>query len=174
MISFISRMATWRTLAVLFVAYVIVFGAILVTLSQLSIVSGGYGILDFDQGYTKERVAEVLGSYGEQGFSLYRRIQVLDLLNPALYSLIAAILTYMLWIARGRGWLCLLPLLGGIGDYAENVTLFLLSRAYPDVPEGLVAMSSTLSLVKNGLLIVGLVPMIAGLAFWCIDRLRRN
>lgn len=174
MVLFISRLATWRMLAVLVIAYLFVFGAILITLGQLSEVSGGYGILDFEQGYTRDRVEEVFGSYSEQGFALFRRIQILDLINPALYSFIAATLTYMLWSERGRGWLCLAPLLGGIGDYAENVTLFLLSRAYPDVSEGLVAISSALSLIKNGLLLLGLMPLLAGLALWCVGRLRRN
>ncbi len=174
MISLIARMATWRWLAVIIVAYVVVFGAILMTLGQLMEVSGGVGILDFEQGYTKERVAEVFGSYGESGFTLYNRIQLLDILNPALYSLISAVLTYLLWNGRGVDWLCLAPLLGGIGDYVENVTLFLLARGYPNLPEGLIAVSSTLSLIKNGLLILGAVPLVVGLALWCIGRLRKS
>lgn len=174
MISLIARLATWRGLAALFVAYIVIFGAILTTLGQLTAVSGGFGILDFDQGYTSERVAEVFGSYGEQGFSLYRRIQLLDLVNPALYSLIAAVLTYLIWSGRGVDWLCLLPLLGGLADYAENATLFLMSRRYPDIPDDLVAISSTLSLMKNGLLILGLTPLLFGLVQWCMKRVHKT
>lgn len=160
-------------MTVLIIAYLAVFGAIMVTVGQLTEVSGGFGILDFDQGYTTERVAEVFGSYGENGFSLYRRIQILDIFNPAIYSLIAAVLTYMLWRRRGVDWLCLAPLLGGIGDYAENITLFLLSRGYPDVSDGLVSISSALSLIKNGLLILGFLPLIVGLVLWFIQQLRK-
>ena len=174
MISLIARLATWRGLTVLIIAYLAVFGAILMTLGQLAEVSGGFGILDFDQGYTKQRVAEVFGSYGELGFSLYRRIQLLDIFNPALYSLIASVLTYLLWKGRGVDWLCLAPLLGGIGDYAENVTLFFLARGYPDVSDGLASVSSTLSLIKNALLILGMLPLLVGLVRWGIQRLRRS
>ena len=174
MISLITRLATWRGMTFLIIAYLVVFGAILMTLGQLKEVSGGFGILDFDQGYTKERVEEVLGSYGERGFSLYGRIQLLDIFNPALYSLIAAVLTYLLWRGRGVDWLCLAPLLGGIGDYAENVTLFLIARGYPDVSGGLVSVSSALSLIKNGLLILGFLPLIVGLVLWSVGRLRRS
>ena len=174
MISLIARMATWRWLAVIIVAYVVVFGAILMTLGQLMEVSGGVGILDFEQGYTKERVAEVFGSYGESGFTLYNRIQLLDILNPALYSLISAVLTYLLWNGRAVDWLCLAPLLGGIGDYAENVTLFFLARGYPYVSDGLVSASSALSLIKNGLLILGALPLLFGFVRWGIERLRRS
>ncbi len=174
MVSVIARLATWRGLTTLIIAYLVVFGTILVTLGHLTEVSGGFGILDFDQGYTKQRVAEVFGSYGEHGFSLYRRIQLLDVFNPALYSFIAAAFTYLLWKGRGVDWLCLAPLLGGIGDYAENVTLFFLAKGYPDVSDGLVAVSSTLSLIKNALLIVGMLPLLAGLAWLIIERLRKS
>lgn len=174
MISLISQLATRRGLTVLIIAYLVVFGAILMTLGQLREVSGGFGILDFDQGYTRERVTEVLGSYGERGFSLYGRIQLLDIFNPALYSLIAAVFTYILWKGRGVDWLCLAPLLGGIVDYTENVTLFLLARGYPDVSDDLIALSSTLSLIKNALLVVGLLPLLVGLIRWGIGRLQRS
>lgn len=174
MISFIARLATRRGLTVLIIAYLVVFGAILMTLGQLTEVSGGFGILDFDQGYTKQRVTEVFGSYGEQGFSLYRRIQLLDVINPALYSLIASAFTYLLWNGRGVDWLCVIPLLGGLGDYAENATLFFIAKGYPEVSDGLIAVSSTLSLTKNALLIVGMLPLLTGLARLSIERLLKS
>jgi hypothetical protein len=98
---------------------------------------------------------------------LYGRIQTLDLINPALYSLLAAALTRMLW--QGRPWVALLPLLAALGDYAENITLTLLARGFPELPEGLVAISSTLSLAKLALMALGLAPLLIGLLL----RLRR-
>ena len=174
MIRLISRLATWRGITCLLVLYAIVFGAILISLNQLTTITGGYGILDFDRGYSASRVAEVFGSYGDEGFRLYGRIQALDLLNPALYSLITAIVTYLLWRGRGRDWLCLMPLLGGLGDYAENITLFWMTRSHPDIPDTLVSVSSFLNLLKTGLLFVGLSPLIAGLVAWAFRRMGRN
>ena len=173
LVSLIARLATPRGIVCLIVAYAVVFGAILLTLAQLDSVTGGAGILDFDVGYSRDRVMEVFGSYGEGGMALYRRIQVLDLFNPALYSLLAAVFTYLLWRDRGPDWLCLLPLLGGIGDYAENFTLFLLSRSFPALPDGLVSVSSALSLAKNTALVLGLLPLVVGLVLWGMQALRR-
>ena len=102
MVGFVSKFATRRGLTVLLVTNAVVFGTILLTLGQLSDVSGGYGILDFEQGYSPDRVNEILGSYGPEGMSLYNRIQILDVFNPALYSLVAAALTYLLWRGRGK------------------------------------------------------------------------
>ncbi len=160
--SLIERMATKRGIAILAVLYVIVFGCILATLAHLSEVSGGQGILDFERGYTAQRVTEVLGSYGEGGMALYRRIQILDLFNPALYTLLAVAFTFLLWKNRGRKWLCLMPVPAGALDYAENATLFLLARSFPEVPHGLVAVSSALSLAKNAALAVGMLPLLIG------------
>ncbi len=170
--SLVARFATKRGFAILLAIYAVVFGAIIVTVGQIQEVSGGIGILDFEPGYSKERVAEVFSNYGDRGMALYRRVQVLDLFNPALYSLIASVLTYLLWRGRGPQWLCLMPMLGGIGDYAENLTLFLLSRSFPELPDTLVQLSSTLSLVKNGLIAIGLLPILVGVLLWALGKLR--
>lgn len=167
MTELIQRLANWRAVGGLSVLYAIVFGAILITMRQLADVSGGMPVLDFEPGYDAARVREVFTAYGVEGMALYGRIQLLDLVNPPLYSLLAAALTAMLW--RGRPWVALLPLLAALGDYAENITLTLLVRGFPDLPEGLVALSSTLSLVKLALMAVGFAPLLLGLVL----RLRR-
>lgn len=170
----IDTLTTPRAILILIILYGAVFGTILVTLAQLTKISGGYGILDFDQGYDMARVQEVLGSYGSEGMKLYGRIQSLDLINPALYSLISAIFTRLLWRERGPDWLCLLPLLGGVGDYAENATLFLMARSYPEISNGLVSASSTLSLAKNGLMVIGMLPLLVGIVLLVLRLMRRT
>lgn len=169
----IDNLTAPRAILILIILYGAVFGTILFTLAQLTEISGGYGILDFDQGYDMARVQEVFGSYGSEGMKLYGRIQSLDLINPALYSLIAAVFTRLLWRERGPDWLCLAPLLGGLGDYTENVTLFLLARSYPEISTGLVSTSSTLSLAKNGLMVIGMLPLLVGIVLLVLRLMRR-
>lgn len=163
LLSVIDWFARPRRFVVLLGLYGVVFGAILISLSGLQQVSGGHGILDFEIGYDPHRVDAVLGSYPDEGWRLYARIQVLDLLNPALYSLVLAVLTHWVWRGTGREGLALLALVGGLGDYLENATLFAIARAYPQLPEGLIAVSSGLSLLKNGLLALSVLPLLIGL-----------
>ena len=118
-------------------------------MNKLAIVTGGYSILDFDFGYSEERVLEVLGSYGEEGMALYGRIQLLDILNPAIYSLFFASILYLLFKKGGFAWVVILPLLAGALDYAENITLYILSSSYPDISGTIVSLSSSLSIVKK-------------------------
>lgn len=173
-LALVERLANWKGISGLLAIYLVVFGTILFTLSQLGEVTGGHGILDFDRGYSVNRVSEVLGSYGPEGMALNARIQFLDLFNPALYSLILACLTFLLWNGRRQDWLVLVAFLGGLADYMENVTLFLLAWSYPDVSEPLVRLSSTLSLIKNLLLPISALPLLVGIAVWLVSRLRKR
>lgn len=173
LIGLINQLATKRGFIGLLIIYLVVFGTIVFILRQLVELTG-FGILDFDRGYSFARVHQVLGSYGAEGMALYFRIQLLDLLNPALYSLLAAALTAMVWRGTGPSWLVLFPLLAGLGDYLENITLLMITFRYPDISEGLVTTSSTLSLLKNGLLVVGLIPLIVGIALRVTGRMRRG
>jgi len=171
-LSIIDRLATWRGFAILFVLYAAVFGTIIATLSNLTTLTGGIGILDFDRGYSVERVREVFDSYGEEGFALYGRIQLLDLVNPAIYSLIFASLIYLLWRDRGHRWVVVLPLAAGLLDYCENLTLFLLSNSYPEISSQLVTISSALSLIKNIALFGAIIALLIGLFFWVRERFK--
>lgn len=171
LITFVDRLANWRGIGILLILYALVFGAIVLTLSQLTTLTGGIGILDFDRGYTLERVQEVFDSYGEAGFALYGLIQLLDLFNPAIYSLLFACFIYLLWKGRKNIWVVLIPLAAGFLDYAENLTLYLLSASYPDLSPQLVSFSSTLSIIKNLVLFGAIAALLIGLIFWIRQRL---
>ena len=171
-LTILDRLANWRGFTILIILYVAVFGTIVATLSRLTALTGGTGILDFDRGYSVERVREVFDSYGAEGFALYGRIQLLDLLNPAIYSLVFASLIYLLWKAPARSWMVNLPLAAGLLDYCENLTLFLLSRSYPEISPQLVTISSTLSLIKNVALFGAIIVLLIGLFIWLRGRLK--
>lgn len=159
----LERTATWRGFAILLALYVVVFGMILATTGKLTAHTGGIGILDFERGYSYERVLEILGSYGPEGMALFARIQFFDLFNPAIYGLIFASIIYLLWKDSNVNWLPILPFFAAGLDYCENLTLFLLARSYPEISSGLVTLSSGLSLAKNVTLFAAIAALLLGL-----------
>lgn len=147
--SLFERLARKGVLVVLAGAWALVFTSVIVTLGQLMLHTGGVGILDFAFAYSPADVADTFDAYGPEGFVLYRRIQLLDVLNPALYGLFLA---GVLWRAAGRAsvrWCAVLPLLAAALDYAENTTLYALSTSYPDIAVSLVRVSSAIGVTKH-------------------------
>lgn len=175
LLGILNKMASRKGLAILVSLYVIVFGSIMVTLHTLNGLTGGAGILDFHQGYSLDTVRDVFDSYGQAGFRLYERIQLLDLVNPAIYSLLMSCVIFLLFKTQAYAWPVSLPLIAGLLDYAENLTLFLLSRSYPELSPVLVKMSSLLSMAKNAALVCAVVALLAGIALWIgIKRHRKS
>ena len=140
--------------------------AIALNVLELMRVSGGYGLLDFEFGYDTRRVAEIFDAYGKVGMSLFWRVQLLDLLNPALYALLGAGVIY--WLRQGSRW-AWLALGAAALDYTENAVLAMLARGLPDVDAGLVGLGNVLSLAKHGA--VGLAGGVV--VFLAIQRVRR-
>ena len=170
LIKTLEKTSTKRGLLTLTALYTLVFSLIIKTLYQLTEVSGGNGILDFDRGYSRERVIEVFSSYGDTGMALYARIQALDLVNPAIYSLLFASLTFLLWRNRKAVWVVIIPLVAGLLDYIENLTLYLLAQSYPTISADLVSISSTLSIIKNVALFGAILVLTLGVIFWLRNR----
>ena len=169
-VSILARTSTKTGLLLLLALNILLFGLIASTIRKLMDVSGGIGILDFDRGYTRERVLEVFGSYGEAGMALYSRIQMLDLINPAVYSLLFSSLIFLLVRGSKLAWLAVIPLIAGSLDYLENLTLYLLAKSFPDIPTKLVSISSSLSIIKNAVLFGAVLAFIIGIIMWLKNR----
>ena len=167
MTQLLNKIAQPRILVTLTLASIAVFASLFHALGNLAKVSGGMGILDFEYGYDTTRVAEVFGSYGEAGMSIYSRIQLLDLINPALYALVLAGWIRALWPTSPL-WLAGLPFLAAVGDYTENLTLFIIANDFPLVSDPLVATSAAIGLVKHALLGASFIALAASL----VHRLR--
>jgi len=140
----------------------------------LTNLTGGIGILDFDRGYDKLRVMDVLNSYGPEGMSLYARIQILDLINPALYTILLAAILYILWQRRSMILVVIPALFAGGLDYSENFTLFLLVQSYPEIPELLILISSSLSIAKNIAMLIAVITLLIGMVIWTRARFSKT
>jgi hypothetical protein len=67
-------------------------------------------------------------------------------------------------------WLSLTPLISGLADVLENLSLVVSSLAYPDRIDWLVRVASLLTRIKFGLMPVGVVLLIAMAVIWFIRK----
>ena len=95
---------------------------------------------------------------------------MLDILNPAIYALGLATIMFVL-VRNGRHVRAvILPMLAGVLDYAENLTLFLMATRYPDISDGLVGVSSALSMIKHLTLGIAVAAFVAAIVMWFRSR----
>lgn len=166
----LERTSTKKSLLLNLIIQGIVGGLLGYSLSNLSGVTNGTGILDFEIGYTVDTVSNVFFNYGEDGMAIYKWIQLIDLFNPAIYSLLFSSLLFVFYQNSRYEWLAYLGFLCGGLDYLENGFLYFLSSSYPDISETIVQFSSFVSVTKHSVLYITISIFIIGLIKWLRNR----
>lgn len=106
-------------------------------IAQLKQITGGTGILDMEILYTPEQAYAILAALGESGRAFYlTHIVPLDLLVPFFYALFLSLaISWLLhrWLPAGSRWhrLNIVPLIGGLCDYLENLGVIAMLMAWP-------------------------------------------
>lgn len=121
--------------------------------------SAGAPLLDMRLGYSANAAYDLLTVLGQTGRSAYLNLLwTVDLLLPALFALFLCSL-----IRRGalRKWYAI-PLLAGLSDYAENITITTLLVRYPVHEPRSVQLASVFTLTKLALYASSLVLAVAG------------
>ena len=118
--------------------------------------SKGMKLLDMmPMGYDLNYVKELFSSLGEKGRETYLTTQLpLDMVYPLLfgpsYSLVFAyFLNKLNKLNAPYVYLCILPILGGIADYVENLGIIIMLNSYPDLTGSLVRITSLFSVIKS-------------------------
>jgi hypothetical protein len=118
--------------------------------------SKGMKLLDMmPMGYDLNYVNELLGALGEKGRQSYLTTQLpLDMVYPLLFGLSYSLL-FAYFIKKLHKlnapyvFLCIMPILAGMADYAENLGILIMLSSYPDLTEGLVRITSIFSVIKS-------------------------
>ena len=106
-------------------------------------------------GYTAEYAISLLNAIGQEGRDLYLSLQLpLDFIYPGLfiifYSLLFAWLLKKNYGLESKVYYALyIPILAGLFDYAENIFIIMMLRAYPDIGSGLVTAASVATIIKS-------------------------
>ncbi len=152
---FFHRYASWRTLGIAFVAYIL-FSAMLLPHAEKVINEAAgkeVGIIDLGIGFDIAKIKQQVADYGDAGRVYYRRTELtLDILYPlayaAFFSLILSLLMQTLPLDSGlRRW-NILPFIMLAFDYVEDVFIVMMLSNYPDWSDTTAMLCAVFRLLK--------------------------
>ena len=146
-----------KKIVLLFILTNLVFVLMLtVTIPMLLSFSKGMKTLDMiPLGYDSEYIKILFDTLGERGRSVYLYYQIpLDMIYPFLFGvsyclLIAYFLKKLHKLNTPYIYLCFLPVIAGIADYAENLGIITMLTKYPELTQFSMTATNTFSIVKS-------------------------
>ena len=138
--------------------------------------TGGLTVLDTRAAYSPDDAYELFTALGSAGRQAYMFLHLVpDLIFPIGYALTFAFisawfLVRLLPLDHRWQWLSLIPLISGLADVSENLSLVICNLAYPNRIDWLVQFAHLLTKVKFGLLPIGVVFLISIVVMWFIRK----
>ena len=124
------------TLGVLFAGFLALFWLTPLGVPALKTLGGGQSSPDLRFGYRADEIYRLLDRYGPRGVAHWRRLLWLDMLFPAVYAVLFALLgaKWAQWVDAGPAWeACAIgvPIAAGVSDYIENILFLQIIGALP-------------------------------------------
>ena len=138
--------------------------------------SGGLTILDLRESFSPDDAYELFTELGTAGRQAYLILHLVpDMIFPISYALTFAfisawLLVRLLPLDHRLQWLSMIPLISGLADVLENISLVICNLAYPGRIDWLVQFAHLITKVKFGLLPIGLVFLIIIVVVWFIQK----
>jgi hypothetical protein len=181
LLTFIQYKTSWLMILVLLVAaglltFIMNGTALPFSTPTIEEHSGGIPILDMRMSYTTEEVYQLFSALGIAGRQAYRTLHLVpDILFPISYALLFAFtvawfLVRLLPLDHPLQWLILIPLISGLADILENLSLVVSGLAYPNRIDWLAQVASLLTKIKFGLMPIGLVFLITIVVMWFVRK----
>ncbi|MDD5142052.1 hypothetical protein [Methanoregula sp.] len=148
-------------------------------IAELKSITGGVGILDMEVFYTPEQAYAFLAAMGEAGRSFeLTRIIPLDHLVPLFYALfLSTLITWILhrWLPAESGWhrLNVVPVIGALFDYLENLGIIAMLLAYPMEMYSVAQITMAATLLKFGFSVLAGIILLVAFAGWMVTALRK-
>ncbi|MFW9962508.1 MAG: hypothetical protein ACFFCX_03030 [Candidatus Sifarchaeia archaeon] len=165
LLELIDRWSTLRNLILMIVAsFVVVMVMAMLTQTWVYDVYGEVTMPDTRFSYSFNEITDVFNTLGPEGLIVWAQAHMLDFLFP---------LTYMFAMAFGLNMeirklypenvnikkLVLIPLLGGIADYVENILVLTQIAVFPNLSESVILIASVITSLKWILLVIGFVTI---------------
>ena len=146
--------------------------------AELMAITGGVGLLDMQVLYTPEQAYAHLAAMGEAGraFDL-TRIVPLDMFVPFFAALaFSLVITWLLhrWLPQKSRWhrLNVVPVIGGICDYLENIGIVVMLLAWPAALPDIARFTMTATVFKFALYALAFTIIFCALAGWVVTGIR--
>ena len=177
LLAWIQKMATWPVILGLLSAVgvlALIMNGTTLPFSTPTIEdhAGGLRVLDMRFSYGPEEADRFFEALGTEGRRAYLMLHLMpDMLFPACYSLAFActsawFLVRLLPLDHPLHWLSLTPLISGVADILENLSLVVVNRSYPSRIDWLTHTASVLTKIKFGLMPIGVVLLSAMALLW--------
>jgi len=148
--------------------------------AELKSITGGVGILDMEVFYTPEQAYAFLAAMGDGGraFEL-THIVPLDLFVPFFYGLfLSTFISWLLhrWLPAESRWhrLNVIPVIGALFDYLENLGIVAMLLAWPAEMYSVAQITMAATLLKFGFSVLAGIVVLGAIAGWIMTALRKN
>ena len=137
--------------------------------------SGGLRILDMRFSYGPEEADHLFEALGPEGRRAYIVLHLVpDILFPISYSLAFActsawFLVRVLPLGHPLQWLSLTPLISGVADIFENLSLVVANASYPSQIDWLTHLASLPTKLKFGLMPIGVGLLSVMVVAWFVQ-----
>ena len=179
----IAAITSWRTMLIALFGLLVTgflvngrpFG-----IAELESITGGVGVLDMEILYSPEQAYAFLAAMGEAGrtFDLTHIIP-LDLFVPLFYALfLSTFITWLLhkWLPAESGWhrLNVIPVIGALFDYVENLGIIAMLLAWPVEMYSVAQITMAATLLKFGFSVLAGVIVLGALFGLAMTIVRRR
>lgn len=143
-------------------------------ITELKLITGGTGVLDMEVLYTPEQAYALLSALGEAGrtFELTHIIPI-DLIVPFFYAIfLSTSITWLLqrWLPKNSRWhrLNIVPVIGAIFDYMENLGITAMLLAWPAQLFDIARFTMAAGLLKFSLSALAFCIVIGAVIGWAV------
>ena len=168
---FVERMASVPVLVVLMLLSVL-FPAVLFPVHGI----GDIKPLDLYFSYSPGQVYEHLAALGAEGRSAYTCMALTsELAFPVIYAMalsMALMLVLRKLLPPANRYLCLFPFLIVIADWSENLSLAMVTRAFPERADAIVRSASCFTSLKWVLIALTVLMLLTAVTFWIARYIR--
>jgi hypothetical protein len=162
-------------LAILFIAWTLLMMNKPYGSAQIRKYSGGLGPVDGMFNYTPEQVYLLFDSLGEMGRAAYLRFIMIDLVYIAIYVAFMAVGIHLFSrkVTRSDSRvsnLWLLPVLTGVADLGEEISLLIMLGNYPERMIRLAEVMNYVTMTKLVLFVVSSLVLLGLIVVWLLHK----